>query len=254
MTTVAQMNFNDRVAIITGASTGIGASTAMQLAENGVKAVINYHQSQSKAEEVLKKIESEGGVAMLAQGDVRDDSQVRSMVQKTVDKFGKVDILINNAGGLMKRVPVAEMEDPLWDEFMNLNLRSAFYCCRAVIPHMLKRSYGRIVNVSSLAAHTGGGRLATVYATAKAGMNGFTKGLAKELGPHGITVNSVSPGVIVTPFHAKAETGNLETFLPLIPVKRLGTADEVASLIAYLASDDTGFVTGTVFHVNGGQY
>jgi len=118
---------------------------------------------------------------------------------------------------------------------------------------MIKKNYGRIVNVSSLAADNGGGRLATVYASAKAGMIGFTKGLAKEVGPQGITVNAVSPGLIVTPFHTKAETGNLESFLPLIPVKRLGTAGEVANLILYLASDDAGFVTGSEFFVTGGQ-
>ncbi len=248
------IRFKDRVAIVTGASTGIGAATAIQLAENGVRTVLNYYRSSDKAEEIFKRIDSSGGVAMLMQADVRDDAQVRQMVQRTVDKFGRVDILINNAGGLTKRMPVAEMDDHVWDELMNLNLRSTFYCCRATIPHMVKKNYGRIVNLSSVSAFNGGGRLATVYAASKAAINGFTKGLAKELGPHGITVNSVAPGVIVTPFHTKAETGNLETFLPFIPVKRLGTADEVASIILYLASDDAGFVSGSVFHINGGQY
>ena len=245
--------FKDRVAIVTGASTGIGASTAIQMAQNGVKTVINYHKSEDKAREVLKQIESSGGVAVLMQADVQDNAQVKNMVQKTIDKFGKIDILINNAGGLIKRVPIAEMDDSLWDATMDLNLRSMFYCCRATIPHMLKNNYGRIVNISSLAADNGGGRLATVYATAKSGMYGFTKGLAKELGPNGITVNAISPGLIVTPFHTKAETGNLETFLPMIPVKRLGTAHEVASLILYLSSDDAGFITGSIYRITGGQ-
>jgi len=245
--------FKDRVAIVTGASTGIGASTAIQMAQNGVKTVINYRRSEDKAREVLKKIESSGGVAVLMQADVQDNAQVKSMVQKTIDLYGKIDILINNAGGMIKRVPIAEMDDSIWDETMDLNLRSMFYCCRATIPHMLKNNYGRIVNISSLAADNGGGRLATVYATAKAGMYGFTKGLAKELGPNGITVNAVSPGLIVTPFHTKAETGNLESFVPMIHVKRLGTADEVASLILYLSLDDAGFVTGSIYRITGGQ-
>lgn len=247
------VKFKDRVAIVTGASTGIGAATAIQLAESGVKVAINYFRSEDKARAVQKEIESSGGVALLAQGDVRVDAQVREIVQKTVNEFGRIDILVNNAGGIIKRVPIAEMDDTVWDETMTLNLRSMFYCCRATIPHMIKKNYGRIVNVSSLAADNGGGRLATVYAAAKAGMVGFTKGLAKEVGPQGITVNAVSPGLIVTPFHTKAETGNLESFLPLIPVKRLGTAGEVASLILYLASDDAGFVTGSEFFVTGGQ-
>ena len=245
--------FKDRVALVTGASTGIGASTAIQMAQNGVKTVINYHTSEEQAREVLRKIETLGGLAILMKADVRDNAQVKNMVQKTVDRFGKIDILVNNAGGMIKRVPIAEMDDSVWDETMGLNLRSMFYCCRATIPHMLKNNYGRIVNVSSLAADNGGGRLATAYATAKSGMYGFTKGLAKELGPNGITVNAVSPGLIDTPFHTKAETGNLESFVPMIHVRRLGTADEVANLILYLSSDDAGFVTGSVYRITGGQ-
>ena len=245
--------FEDRVAIVTGASTGIGASTAIQMAQNGVKTVINYYRSEEKAREVLKKIESSGGTGVLMQADARDNTQVKNMVQKTIDKFGKIDILINNSGGLIKRVAIADVDDSLWDATMDLNLRSMFYCCRATIPHMLKKKYGRIVNISSLAADNGGGKLATVYATAKSGMYGFTKGLAKELAPNGITVNAISPGLIDTPFHTKAETGNLESMLPNVPVKRLGTADEVASLILYLSSDDAGFITGSIYRITGGQ-
>ncbi len=245
--------FKDRVAIVTGASTGIGASTAIQMAQNGVKTVINYYRSEEKAREVLKNIESIGGTAVLMQADARDNTQVKNMIQKTIDKFGKIDILINNAGGLIKRVAIAETDDSLWDATMDLNLRSMFYCCRATIPHMLKKNYGRIVNISSLAADNGGGKLATIYATAKSGMYGFTKGLAKELAANGITVNAISPGLIDTPFHTKAETGNLESMIPNVPVKRLGTADEVASLILYLSSDDAGFITGSIYRITGGQ-
>ena len=246
------LTFKDRVALITGASTGIGASTAIKLSGCGVKVALNYFESGSEAKKVAESVEASGGVSFLIRADVRDAGQVKEMVVKTVKEFGKVDILVNNAGGMVKRVPVVEMNDATWDDVMKLNLRSVFYCSKAVIPHMMSHRYGRIINVSSVAAFTGGGRNAAVYAASKAGINGLTKGLAKELAPHGITVNSVAPGVIDTPFHAKAETGGFNQFLPSIPMNRVGTADEVASLIAYLASDESSYVTGQVILADGG--
>jgi 3-oxoacyl-[acyl-carrier protein] reductase len=248
------MNFKERIALVTGASTGIGAATAIKLSQCGVKLAVNYFRSEAEAKKVSASIRSQGGSALLVQADVRDAQQVTDMVARTLREFGKIDILVNNAGGLPKRVPVLEMDGPLWDELMDLNLRSTFYCSKAVAPHMIKKGYGRIVNVSSVAAFTGGGKNATVYAAAKAGVNGFTKGLAKELAPYGITVNSVAPGFIDTAFHLKARTGSFDQFLPSIPLKRVGTPEEVASVIAYLASDDSSYVTGSVFHVNGGQH
>jgi len=246
--------FENRVALVTGGSTGIGAATAVQLGNAGVKVAINYNKSANEAEKVARKVKLSGGKAVLIQADVRHANEVNEIVKRAVQEFGKIDILVNNAGGIVKRVPLADMDDALWDSTMDLNLRSVFYCSKAIIPLMVEARYGRIINVSSVAAFTGGGRHATAYATAKAGLHGFTKGLAKELAPFGITVNVVAPGLIDTPFHEKAETGNFDQFMPGIPLKRVGTAAEVASLISYLASDDASYSTGTVFNVNGGMY
>jgi 3-oxoacyl-[acyl-carrier protein] reductase len=252
--TMSSLNFRDRVALVTGASTGIGAATAIRLSRCGVKVAINYFHSETDARKVAASVKSHGGSGLVLQADVRDAAQVERMVADTLREFGRIDILINNAGGLPKRVPVLEMDDALWNELMDLNLRSTFYCSKAVAPHMIKNQYGRIVNVSSVAAFTGGAWNSTVYAAAKAGVNAFTKGLAKELAAHGITVNSVAPGFIDTAFHLKAQTGSFDQFIPSIPLKRVGTVEEVASVITYLASDDSSYVTGSVFHVNGGQY
>jgi len=239
---------------VTGGSTGIGAAAVLILAGCGVKVAVNYYKSTKEAEEVAQKVKSAKGDALLVQADVRRSNEVNEMVRRTVKEFGKLDILVNNAGGIVKRTPIVEVDDDLWDSTMDLNLRSVFYCSKAVVPFMVEARYGRIINVSSVAAFTGGGRHATIYATAKAGLHGFTKGLAKELAPFGITVNVVAPGVIDTPFHVKAETGGFDQFMPGIPLKRVGTAEEVASLITYLASDDAGYSTGTAFNVNGGMY
>ncbi len=247
-------SFKDRVALVTGASTGIGAATALRLAECGVKVAINYNASETEAKKVHSAIRSKNGHALLVKADVKDYSQVKGMVDRTLKEYGKVDILVNNAGGLVKRVPVPKAGDELWDETMNLNVRSLFYCSKAVAPVMMERKYGRIVNVSSIAAYTGGGRDATIYATAKGAVNSFTRGLAKELAPYGIAVNAVAPGLIDTPFHVKAETGPFEPLLSSVPMKRVGTAEEVASVIVYLASDESSYTTGSIFNINGGQY
>ena len=251
---MSSLNFKDRVALVTGASTGIGAATAIKLSQCGVRVAVNYFRNEAEAKKVAASMKSHGGSVLLVQADVRDAAQVEKMVASTLGEFGGIDILVNNAGGLPKRVPVLEMDDALWNELMDLNLRSTFYCSKAVAPHMIKKRFGRIVNLSSVAAFTGGAKDSTVYAAAKAGVNAFTKGLAKELAPYGITVNSVAPGFINTAFHVKAQTGNFDQFIQSIPLRRVGTAEEVASLVAYLASDDSSYVTGSVFHVNGGQY
>lgn len=180
---MASLNFKDRVALVTGASTGIGAATAIKLSQCGVKVAINYFRSEAEAKKVSTSIKSEGGSTLLVQADVRDAAQVKEMVANTLREFGRIDILVNNAGGLPKRVPVLQMNDALWNELMDLNLRSTFYCSRAVAPHMIKKGYGRIVNISSVAAFTGGAWNSTVYAAAKAGVNALHKGSSQGASP-----------------------------------------------------------------------
>jgi 3-oxoacyl-[acyl-carrier protein] reductase len=242
--------------LVTGASTGIGAAVARAFGAQGAKVAVHYNQSEGPANEVASAIRAGGGEALLVRADVRDSNAILAAVKSVNDAFGGIDILVNNAGSLVKRVPIAELTDDLFDEVLQVNARSMLAFCREVVPFMRKRGGGNIVNVTSIAARHGGGPGAYLYAGAKGFVSTATRGLAKELVGDKIRVNAVAPGVIVTPFHDRFSTPQmLESFKATIPMGRLGTADECVGSFLYLASDAlSGYVTGQVIEVNGGQY
>jgi 3-oxoacyl-[acyl-carrier protein] reductase len=203
---------------------------------------------------VCQEITSAGGIAVPVQSDVRKPEEARSLVQRAVDAAGPIGILVNNAGSLIQRIPIREVTPESWDEVMDLNLKSAVICSQAVAPGMIERKQGAIINITSIAARNGGGPGAGPYATAKAGLIAFTKSLAKELAPHGVRVNAVSPGVIDTPFHKVFSTPEMmANFVKGIPLGRVGKPPEIASIIAFLASEAAGYVVGETIEVNGGQ-
>jgi len=245
-----------KVALITGSSTGIGAAAARAFAANGVRVAIHYNRSAAEAQAVLAAIETAGGTAMLVQGDVTDRAAIDRIVAATSDAFGRIDILINNAGGLVQRAPIAEVSDELFDEVIRLNAWSVIAACRAVVPHLRRQGGGNIINVTSIAARTGGGPGASLYAGAKGFVSTVTRALARELAAEHIRVNALSPGIILTPFHDRYTTPQqLAAMTATIPVGRAGEADECAGTLLYLASDAlSGYVTGQIVEVNGGQY
>jgi 3-oxoacyl-[acyl-carrier protein] reductase len=241
--------------LVTGASTGIGAAAARAFAAAGCRVAIHYNASLNRAEEVAADVRFAGAQAYLIGGDLRTAAKAREVVDEAAAQLGGLDILINNAGGLVRRVPIAEIDDAFFDEVLDLNVRSLVACCSQAVTHMRKAGRGNIVNVTSIAARTGGGPGTAMYASAKGFVSTFTRGLAKELVRDNIRVNAVSPGVIVTPFHERYSTpAMLEAFKASIPMSRLGTAEECAGAFLYLASDAmSSYVTGPILEVNGGQ-
>lgn len=250
----ARFDFSGRVALITGAASGIGEATAIALAERGASISINYHRNEAGAEEARKKIMAGGGRAITVYADVTDRDDVGAMVQRTAAELGPVDILVNNAGSLVERLRILELSEERWDEVLNLNLKSAFLCSQAVAASMMERKTGSIVNVSSIAGRNGGALGSIHYSTAKGGLITFTKGLAKELASHGVRVNAVSPGVIDTRYHEQFSTPEMmKTYVGMIPLGRIGTPAEVAKVICFLASDAASFLAGETIEINGGM-
>jgi 3-oxoacyl-[acyl-carrier protein] reductase len=242
--------FSERVAIVTGASRGIGREVALTLARLGAKVAVNYSFSAEAAARVVAEIESAGGAACAIQADVRDYEAVAAMVASAKERFGRIDVMVNNAGVLADK-PVTFMTDEEWDLVVDVNMKGAFHCMKAVGREMARRRYGRILNVSSAAGLMGDVMRAN-YSAAKAGIIGMTKGVAREFAASGITVNAVAPGIIETEMIDEMPDAKRDKQLALIPLKRFGSPADVADLIAYLASDRAGYITGQVFSVDGG--
>jgi len=239
--------------LVTGASSGIGQATALELGKRGYAVAVHYFHNEKGAEETLKQIREARGEAIGVKADVRHQAEVERMVEAIVERFGTIDALVNNAGSLVARVPLLEMTQEYWNEVFTLNVNSVFYCTQAVARIMTRQKGGVIVNVSSIAGRNGGGPGAIAYAAAKGAVLTFTKGLAKELAPHGIRVNGVAPGVIQTPFHDRFTSAEqMKRMVELIPLKYAGTPEEMATVIAFLVSPEARYLTGETIEVNGG--
>ena len=240
----------DKVAIVTGASRGIGKATALELAKGGAKVVVNYARSSSAADEVVKTIVDGGGEAIALQADVSQPEQVDSLIKETLAKYSRIDVLVNNAG-ITQDTLLMRMKLEQWQAVINLNLTGVFLCTKAVTKTMLKQRSGRIINIASVAGQMGNPGQAN-YSAAKAGVIGMTKTVAKELASRGITVNAVAPGFIATDMtHDLKEE---DAILNAIPLGRYGNPEEIAGMIRFLAADPAAaYITGQTFNVDGGM-
>ena len=246
------MNLKGKIAIVTGGARDIGRAISLKLASLGAKVVINYYDNPDDAKETLKLIKQNNGEAIIVQADMTLKANVDRLVLEARKAFGnQIDILVNVAGGLVARKTIGEMDEHFWDFLMNVNLKTVFLATQAVVPYM--KSGASIINFSSQAARDGGGPGASAYSTAKGGVMTFTRAMAKELGPQNIRVNALAPGMIATTFHDTFTKDEVRKHVAgITPLKREGNASEVADLVAYLASDESSFITGTNIDINGG--
>jgi 3-oxoacyl-[acyl-carrier protein] reductase len=246
-------SFDEKVVWITGSSTGIGRAIALKFAENGANVIVHGNNNVIEAEKTYKEVENSGGENLLVLGDLTNRSEVDRMVSEIREKYQRIDILINNAGTMVTRSKIEDLEQDTWNKIIDINLNTVFHVTQAVLPLMKQQKEGTIINMTSLAARNGGGGGAVAYAAAKGAVSTLTKGLAKELAGDGIRVNGIGPGIITTPFHDRYSTEEMRKGMAdQVPLKREGTPEEVAGAALYLASDYASYITGEVIEVNGG--
>jgi len=244
------MSLNGMTAIITGAGRDIGRACALRLAAEGAKVALSYHSSSEGAQSAVAEIKKNGGNAIAVKADLNNQADVDALVKQTVDAFGSVDILVNNTGGLIARKTIAEMSLEHWNQVMSLNTTSIFLMVKACLPHMKK---GSIINLASQAGRDGGGPGSIAYGASKGAVMTMTRGLAKELGPD-IRANAICPGMIDTDFHNVFTKPEVRTHVANVsPVKREGVPDDIANLVYFLASDQSAFITGANYDINGGM-
>jgi 3-oxoacyl-[acyl-carrier protein] reductase len=246
------MDLSGKTALVTGGSRGIGRAVCLRLAAAGAKVIVNYVGNQAAAEETAGIIREGGGEAILARFDVADSAQIQEGIKQATADGGQIDILVNNAG-ITRDGLLATMKEEDWDQVLQTNLKGAYSCMKAVCRPMMKKRWGRIITVTSVIGATGNAGQAN-YAAAKAGLVGLTKSLARELATRAITVNAVAPGYIDTDMTRGLPEQVKEKILGEIPMRSLGTAEDVAGAVAYLASEEARYVTGQVLHVNGGMF
>ena len=239
--------------LVTGASTGIGAAAAKVLAQRGSQVIVHYRSNRVAAQQIVSDILAAGGSAFDIQADLSHPGSSQKLIDDALGHTKRIDLLVNNAGSMVSRYKLLEITDEFWDEVVETNLSSVFRLTRAVVPSMTQAGSGNIVNIASVAARNGGSIGIVPYASAKAGVLCMTKGLAKELIPLGIRVNAVNPGVIDTPFHERfTSPEQMKNLVANIPQGRAGRPEEIASVIAFLASDDSSYIVGETIEVNGG--
>ncbi len=245
------LSLENRIALVTGAGRGIGRAIALELSHRGASVVLNYNKSAEAAESLSAEIKAAGGKAAIFQADVSNFTQAQDLVKFAVDTFGDLHILVNNAG-ITRDTLIMMMSEQDWDAVINTNLKSTFNCSKAAVKHMMRKRYGRIINISSVAGQMGNPGQ-TNYSSSKAGQIGFTKSLAREVAARNITVNAIAPGFVDTEILDAMSPETLEAMLKMVPLGRKGKPEEIAFATAFLASDQAAYITGQVLGVDGGM-